>query len=327
LNPVIRAVVRKGLNEGYELIGIKNGWAGLIDNETVKLDRWSISGILPKGGTILGTSRTNPYKKQEDIEKVRKNLKKLRLKALVAVGGDDTLGVAGKLSKEGLSVVGIPKTIDNDVVLTDSTFGFDTAINTATEAIDRLHTTAESHHRVMVVELMGRHAGWIALESGMAGGADYIIIPEVPLDTDDLINTLKNRQKSGKYFSIIVIAEGAKLGKEEFITKDEETDEFGHIKLGGVGEKLANFIAEKTGFETRVTALGHLIRGGKPSAFDRILGTRFGVKAVELIIEGKSGCMVTLKGNKIGTVEIEKIIGKTRTVDKRLYEIAKEFFG
>jgi ATP-dependent phosphofructokinase / diphosphate-dependent phosphofructokinase len=327
LNPVIRAVVRKALNENYDVIGIKNGWQGLINNETVKLDLQSISGILPKGGTILGTSRTNPYKRKEDLEKTIKNIKKLTLDALVAIGGDDTLGVAGKLSKEGFKVVGIPKTIDNDVPYTDTTFGFDSAINIATEAIDRLHTTAESHNRVMVVEVMGRHAGWIALESGIAGGADYIIIPEIPVDLNELVKVLKARQRKGKFFSIIVVAEGAKLSKEELVLKDKDKDAFGNVRLGGIGHILAEKIKEKTGYETRVTVLGHLLRGGTPSAYDRILGTRFGVKAVELIKEGKSGYMVSLKGNKIGSVEIEKIIGKTRYVDKELVKIAREFFG
>ncbi len=327
LNPVIRAVVRKGINENYSVIGIKNGWEGLIDNNTIELDLRSISGILPKGGTILGTSRVNPYKNKEHIKKTRRNIKKLKLDALVAIGGDDTLSVAAKLSKEGFGVVGIPKTIDNDVPYTDTTFGFDSAINIATEAIDRLHTTAESHHRVMVVEVMGRNTGWIALESGIAGGADYIIIPEVPINIDALIKAVKNRKKRGKFFSIVVVAEGAMLEKDKLILKDKEKDEFGHVRLGGIGQKLSDKIREKTGIETRVTVLGHLLRGGTPSAYDRILGTRFGVKAIELIMQNKSGYMVSLQGNKIGTVKIEKIVGKTRYVDKELIKIAKEFFG
>ena len=327
LNPVIRASVRKGLNEGFEIIGIKNGWKGLIDNNTEKLGFQSISGILPKGGTILGTSRTNPYNNEKDIKKVRQNIKRLRLHALVAIGGDDTLTVAAKLSQEGYRVVGIPKTIDNDVPYTDTTFGFDSAINIATEAIDRLHTTAESHHRVMVVEVMGRHAGWIALEAGMAGGADYIVIPEVPLNMNELIGVLKKRKKRGKFFSIIVVAEGAKLEDKTIVLKDQEKDAFGHVKLGGIGQRLADKIQEMTGFETRVTVLGHLVRGGTPSAYDRILGTRFGVKAIELIMQNKSGYMVSLQGNRIGAVKIEKVLGKTRYVDKELIKIAREFFG
>lgn len=327
LNPVIRAVVRKGINEGYNIIGIKNGWQGLIKKTVKKLDLGAISDILSKGGTILGTSRTNPYKNKEDIEKVRKNFKKLGLCALVVIGGEDTLGVAAKLSKEGLAVVGVPKTIDNDVPYTDSTFGFNTAVSIATEAIDRLHTTAESHHRVMIVEIMGRQAGWITLDAGIAGGADYILIPEIPIDIDALITVLKKRKKRGKDFSIIAVAEGAKFKNSKFILQDEEKDAFGHVKLGGIGQQLASIIEKKTGLEIRVTTLGHLLRGGSPSAYDRILGTRFGIKAVELIMQHKTGNMVSLQGKKIGAIKIEKIIGKIRTVDKEYYKIATEFFG
>ncbi len=326
LNPVIRAVTRKATNEGIEVIGIKNGWSGLVNNQTLKLDLKAISGIIHRGGTILGTSRTNPYKDVKLLKKAKKNFKALKLDALVAIGGEDTLGVAAKFSKEGFPVVGVPKTIDNDVPLTDATFGFDTAVNIATEAIDRLHTTAESHHRVMVVEVMGRHAGWIAVNSAIAGGGDYALIPEIPINTEELIESIKSRKKRGKHFSIIVVAEGAKM-KGKMILHDQEVDAFGHVKLGGIGHRLAAIIEKETGFETRVTVLGHLLRGGSPSAYDRILGTKFGVKAVELVLAGKAGYMVSLQGNKIGHVKIEKILGKIRTVDKAYYSLAKEFFG
>lgn len=327
LNPVIRAVVRKGINYGYEIVGIKNGWKGLVENITIKLDIDSISGILPKGGTILGTSRTNPYKKDNDIKACRDNLKKIGLDALIAVGGEDTLGVASKLCKEGFNVVGVPKTIDNDLSYTDYTFGFDTAVNIAMEAIDRLHTTAESHHRIMVVEVMGRHAGWIAVEAGIAGGADVVLIPECPISLDEVCSLIKKRHSRGKTFSIVVVAEGANFKEGDIITQQGDLDAFGHVKLGGIGQILANEIEKRTGYETRVTVLGHLQRGGTPSAFDRVLGTRFGVAAIELVKEGKFGHMVSLQGNDIVSVPIEKAVGTLKTVDMKLYDIAKVFFG
>jgi len=327
LNPVIRAVVRKAFNEGYEVIGFKNGWKGLIENDTVKLDMAAVSGILPKGGTILGTSRTNPYKKEGGVEKVKENFKKNKLDALVAVGGEDTLGVANKLTKDGIpNIVGVPKTIDNDLSATDYTFGFDTAINIATECIDRLHTTAESHHRIMVAEVMGRHAGWIALESGIAGGADVILIPEIPIDMDEVVDIIKKRHARGKTFSIVVVAEGAQF-KAKDVTQEEKLDEFGHVRLGGIGEMLGKEIEKRTGYETRVSVFGHIQRGGSPTAFDRILGTRFGVKAVELITGKKFGQMVALRGNKIVDVPLEEAVKELKTVDMELYEIAKVFFG
>ncbi|MFH1856155.1 MAG: ATP-dependent 6-phosphofructokinase [Candidatus Omnitrophota bacterium] len=328
LNPVIRAVVRKACNEGIEVVGIKNGWEGMVKNLSTPLTINTISGILPKGGTILGTSRTNPYKDPKMVEQVKETFKKLKLDALIATGGEDTLGVAYKLYKnEKLNVVGIPKTIDNDLSGTDYTFGFDTAINIATECIDRLHTTAESHHRVMVVEVMGRHAGWIAIESGIAGGADVILIPEKSIDMDEVCAILKNRYKRKKYFSIVVVAEGALFKKGDTIVKNVQKDAFGHEILGGIGEQLANKIVERTGFETRVTVLGHILRGGSPSAFDRVLGTRFGIKAVELVINGDFGQMVALKGNKIVKISIEKAVKRLKTVDLEWYKVAKEFFG
>lgn len=327
LNPVIRAVVRKGFLEGFTTIGIKNGWKGLIENDTEELDLRKVSGILPKGGTILGTSRTNPYKKEGEVKKAVDNYKKLGLDALIAVGGEDTLGVASKLMKEGLNVVGVPKTIDNDLSGTDYTFGFDTAVNIATECIDRLHTTAESHHRIIVVEVMGRHAGWIATSAGIAGGADIILIPEKPIDLEEVCQLLKKRKERGKLFSIVVVAEGAKFKESTFVIQEEKLDAFGHIRLGGIGDSLAKEIEEKTGFETRVSVLGHIQRGGSPTAFDRILGTRFGVKAVELAKAKKFGKMVSLKGNKIVDVLLEEAVKELKTVDMELYEISKVFFG
>jgi 6-phosphofructokinase 1 len=328
LNPVIRAVVRKGMQEGYEIIGIKNGWKGLIENDTLKLDLGAVSGILPKGGTILGTSRTNPYKKEEDLKKLKNNYAKLGLDALIAVGGEDTLGVVAKLMKEGIpNIVGVPKTIDNDLSGTDYSFGFDTALNTATECIDKLHTTAESHHRIMVVEVMGRHAGWIATEAGIAGGADVILIPEIPIDIEEVCTMIKKRHQRGKTFSIIVVAEGAKFKEGTVVTQEEKLDEFGHIRLGGIGDALATEIEKRTGYETRVSVLGHIQRGGTPSAFDRILGTRFGVKAVELVKNKKFGRMAALIGNKVIDVPIADAVKALKTVDMELYEIAKTFFG
>ncbi|MCU0651965.1 MAG: 6-phosphofructokinase [Candidatus Omnitrophica bacterium] len=329
LNPVIRAAVRKGLLEGYEIIGIKDGWKGLIEANTIPLTIDSVSGILPRGGTILGTSRTNPYKKEGDVQKVKDNFKKLGLYALIAIGGEDTLGVASKLHKDGLSnVVGVPKTIDNDLSATDYTFGFDTAINVAMECIDRLHTTAESHHRILVAEVMGRHAGWIALEAGIAGGADVILIPEIPIDIEEVCAILKKRHARGKNFSIVVVAEGAQFKKSGMVLQEEKLDSFGHVRLGGIGETLAQQIEAKTGFETRVSVFGHIQRGGSPTAFDRVLGTRFGVKAVELIKDKKFGKMVALAGIKIIDVPLEEAVKALKTVDLELYEnVAKVFFG
>ncbi len=328
LNPVIRAVVRKALLSGFEIVGIKNGWKGLVENDTVALNINAVSGILPKGGTILGTSRTNPYKKEGDLVKVKENFKKIGLDALVAVGGEDTLGVASKLVRDGIpNIVGVPKTIDNDLSATDYTFGFDTALNVAMECIDRLHTTAESHHRIIVAEVMGRHAGWIAIEAGIAGGADVILIPEIPIDLDEVCKIIKQRHERGKTFSIVVVAEGAQFKDGTMVTQEQKLDAFGHVRLGGIGENLADLIEKRTGFETRVSVLGHIQRGGSPTAFDRVLGTRFGVKAVELIISRKFGQMVALAGNKIIDVPLSEAVKDLKTVDKDLYEIARVFFG
>lgn len=327
LNSVIRAIVRKAVNESHEVLGFRYGWKGLLEKTFIPLDLNSVSGILHKGGTILGTSRTNPYKTEGNAQKAINNFKELGLDALIAIGGEDTLGVATKLSKEGLNIVGVPKTIDNDLDATDFTFGFDTAINIAMECIDRLHTTAESHNRVMVVEVMGRHAGWIAAYAGIAGGADYILIPELSINIDEVCESLKKRHERGKNFSIVVISEGASFSDEDFILQEKKLDQFGHVRLGGIGQNLGQLIEEKTGYETRVTVLGHIQRGGTPSAFDRVLGTRFGVKAYELIKAGKFGEMASLKGNQIVGIPLEQATAKLKTLDLDLYEIAKTFFG
>ncbi len=329
LNATIRAIVRKAAQHGISVIGIRNGWKGLIEADVAELDLRSVSGILHKGGTILGTSRTNPYKKEGGVQKVVDNYKKLGLDCLIAIGGEDTLGAANRLSKEnkGMNIVGAPKTIDNDLSCTDFTFGFDTAVNIATEAIDRLHTTAESHHRIMVVEVMGRHAGWIAVYSGLAAGADMILIPEMPIEMDEVCAALKKRHDKGKGFSIVVVAEGAKFKKGDVVTQEEKLDAFGHVRLGGISEILAKIMEERTGYETRVTVLGHIQRGGTPTAFDRVLATRFGIKTVELALTEKFGYMASLSGNEITEVPLEAAVGKLKTVDMRLYDIAKVFFG
>ncbi|MGB9612665.1 MAG: 6-phosphofructokinase [Candidatus Margulisiibacteriota bacterium] len=329
LNAVIRAVVRKGIqNYNYEMVGLRRGWAGLLEMDTEPLDLRSVSGILPRGGTIIGTSRTNPAKVEGGYNKAIENFKKLGLDALVAIGGEDTLGVANELAKRGLPVVGVPKTIDNDLSATDFTFGFDTAVNIVMEAVDRLHTTAESHDRVMVVEVMGRHAGWIATYGGLAGGADMILIPEIPFDTNEVCQTIKKRHERGKNFSIVVVAEGAvPKDAETYVTKDKTVDAFGHVKLGGIGEALAKEIEKRTGYETRATVLGHIQRGGSPTAFDRVLGTRLGIAAIDLVAEKKWGSMVALRGNEIVNVPLAEAVAKLKTVDPKLYEIAKVFFG
>ncbi len=328
LNSVIRAVVRKSINEKYEVTGIRNGWKGLIEDDAFPLTLDSISGILPKGGTILGTSRTNPYKKEGGLAWVKDNYRKLGLDALIAVGGEDTLGVAAKLIKDGITnIIGVPKTIDNDLLATDYTFGFDTALNTAMECIDKLHTTAESHHRIIVVEVMGRHAGWIAIESGIAGGADVILIPEIPADIDEVCALIKKRHSRGKTFSIIVVSEGAQFKEGTFVTQEKRLDECGHVRLGHIGEILGKEKEKRTGSERRVSVLGHIQRGGTPTAFDRVLGTRFGVKAVELAMAKNYGQMVALAGNRIFNVPLEEAVATLKTVDMELYDIAKVFFG
>ncbi|MEK6539351.1 MAG: ATP-dependent 6-phosphofructokinase [Deltaproteobacteria bacterium] len=328
LNAVIRAVAKKAFAYGYEVIGIRDGWRGLVEIDTVPLDIQAVSGILSRGGTILGTSRTNPFKSPDMAEKVINNIKKLGLDVLVGIGGDDTLGVASKLFKKGIKTIGIPKTIDNDLSGTDFTFGFDTAVSIVTEALDRLHTTTEAHHRAMIVEVMGRHAGWIATYGGMAGGADMILIPERPFEINDVADVVKKRAKRGRGFSIIVVAEGAvPKGVEGYITKDVKKDAFGNVMLGGIGEFLAKEVEKATGVETRHVVLGHLQRGGSPTAHDRVLATRYGVRAVELINEGKFGVMVALQGNKIVPIPLEEGVRQTKTVDMETYKVAEVFFG
>jgi len=328
LNAVIRAVVRKGiLFHKFDILGIKNGWLGLMEGLVIPLDLNSISGILPRGGTILGTSRTNPFKVEGGLGKINAQMSKYEIDALVAIGGEDTLGVACKLQENGINCVGVPKTIDNDLSGTDYTFGFDTAVSTVTDALDRLHSTAEAHHRVMVVEVMGRHTGWIAVEGGLAGGADYILIPEVPFDIDEICSGITKRHYRGKEFSIVVVAEGAAPKKDQLILQTEERDAFGHVRLGGIGYVLSKEIEQRTGFETRATVLGHIQRGGSPTAFDRILATRYGVAAIDLVKEGKFGYMVSLQGNKIVPVPLADAVAKIKTVDMELYELAKVFFG
>jgi ATP-dependent phosphofructokinase / diphosphate-dependent phosphofructokinase len=328
LNPVIRAIVRKGLTKGYKISGIKNGWKGLLDKEIMNLDIDSVSGILHRGGTILRTSRTNPYSNEGDVKKVMENFKALGLDALVPIGGEDTLGVAAKLYHDfKLPVIGVPKTIDNDIAGTDFTFGFDTAVNIAMECIDRLHTTAESHNRVMVVEVMGRHAGWIALYAGLSGGADAILIPEKPIDMAEVCSLIKKRHSRNKDFSVIVVAEGAKFKEGDDVVQSDELDSFGHVKLGGIGQQVADKLEQATGYETRITVLGHIQRGGSPTAYDRVLGTRYGIKAFELVDEGKFGYVVALKGNEIVPLAIEEVLGKLKTVDEKIYDIAATFFG
>ncbi len=328
INAVIRAAVRHAIQTyDYETVGIRDGWYGLLQGRYVQLNLNVISGILPKGGSILGTSRTNPFKTENGPLKTLENMKRKGIDALVAIGGDDTLTVASKMFDLGLKVVAVPKTIDNDLAETDATFGFNTAVAIATEALDRLHTTAEAHHRIIVIEVMGRNTGWIALETGIAGGADVILIPEKPFDTQEVCNYVKHRQKRGKKFSLIVVAEGAKPKDGREILHSTRIDEFGHPQLGGVGYYLAKEIENKLKIETRVVTLGHLQRGGSPTAYDRILATRFGKAAIDLIHEGKFGHMVALKGKDVTSVPLKNVIGKRKTVDLELYDLAQIFFG
>jgi len=329
LNAVIRAVVHRSIKAyGWSVVGFRHSWRGLLQSEVEDLDLKKVSGILPRGGTILGTSRTNPYQEPGGEARIRQELSGRGVDILAVIGGEDTLGVAKKLSEAGVKLVGIPKTIDNDVNGTDYTFGFDTALSIATEAIDRLHTTAESHDRVIVVEVMGRHAGWIALESGVAGGADVILIPEYPVSVEEVCDVVRRRHERGKNFSIIVVAEGARLRDVEGApvqVQSERRDAFGHVRLGGIGATLAARIEERTGFESRYSVLGHIQRGGSPSAFDRFLGTRFGVAAVDLAHHEGFGRMVAIRGMKIVDVPIDEALGSPKTVDRDLYELAKVF--
>jgi 6-phosphofructokinase 1 len=325
LNAVIRAIVRKGsFHYEDDFLGFVEGWRGLLEDKTMDLSLEAVGGILPRGGTILRTSRTNPAKHEGGLQKCADNLKKHGCDALIAIGGDDTLSVAKKLFDNGVKVVGVPKTIDNDLSGTDFTFGFDTAVNVASNAIDRVHTTAEAHNRVIVVEVMGRSAGWIAAYSGIAGGADVILIPEIPFDIDEVSELIRQRHARGRYFSIIVAAEGAKFkgGSEVQDGATDERDEFGHPRLGGIGSAVAREIEKRTGFESRSVVLGHIQRGGTPSAFDRVLATRYGLGAIDMVHRGEFGQMAALRGNKIISIPLAEAIASNRKVDKEILDAA-----
>jgi 6-phosphofructokinase 1 len=328
LNAVIRAVVRTNANRGGTTVGFLEGWRGLVENNSVDLTADGTDDIISRGGTILGSSRTNPFKDEDSIGKVIQNIQTAELDALIAIGGDDTLGVAHRLNAEhGINTIGIPKTIDNDLSSTDVTFGFDTSINVVMEAVDRLRTTAESHRRVMVIETMGRHAGWITCFSGVSTAADYFLIPEEKPDLDYMCQLLKRRRQNGKMYGIVIVSEGVELPSADgFVTQDAELDEFGHVKLGGVGEIIAELIERRTGIETRVVTLGHLQRGGAPSAYDRVLGTRLGVHAARLAHEGRFGQMVSLRGTQITSVDLGEAVGEMRTLEPEFMDEAREFF-
>jgi 6-phosphofructokinase 1 len=329
LNAAIRAIVRKGIDYyGHAIVGFRDGWRGPLENLHEELTIESTRGILPRGGTILGTSRTNPFKRDEGPERVSETMAALHLDGVIAIGGEDTLGAAARLHGEhGLAVLGVPKTIDNDLAATDVTFGFDTALQVATDAIDRLHTTAESHHRVMVVEVMGRHAGWIALHSGLAGGGDVILIPERPFDIEDVCRLIRRRHSRGRNFSIVVVAEGALPEEGTLELAEGEKDEFGHVRLGGIGHRLEREIEARTSFETRAVVLGHIQRGGTPTAFDRVLATRLGVGAIDAAHEGRWGTMPALRGTRIMLVPLSEAVEQLRTVPPEDYEVAAPFFG
>ena len=327
LNAVIRAVVRKGVGVyGYEFIGFRDGWKGPLENLTMELAIPQVRGILPRGGTILGSSRTNPFKVDDGVDRIRTNLHELGVDALVAIGGEDTLGVATRLYELGVNVVGVPKTIDNDLNATDYTFGFDTALNIAMEAIDRLHTTAESHHRALIVEVMGRHAGWIALHAGLAGGANVILIPEQRFSIDRVCSYVESRFHS-HYAPIIVVAEGAMPEDSEELTRSQDVDAFGHIRLGGIGDWVGKQIEQRTGKEARTTVLGHIQRGGTPTAFDRVLATRFGLHAIDAVHNGDFGKMVALRGTDIVRVALADATTELKTVSPELYAEAEVLFG
>ena len=328
LNAVIRAVVRRGSQLGHEFVGYRNGWAGVLGGDSRPLDTRTTRGILHRGGTILGTSRTNPYKQEDGGARVRAMLERDGVDALIPIGGEDTLGVAGRLTQDGVPCVGVPKTIDNDLAGTDYTFGFQTAVQIATEAIDRLHTTAESHNRVIVVEVMGRHAGWIAAHSGMAGGADVILVPERRFDVDEVCERVRRRHDAGSTFSIVVVAEGALPKDEEAVQSlHQGTDAFGHARLGGIAVHLEREIEKRTGYETRMTILGHIQRGGTPLAYDRVLATRFGVAAVEVADRGDFGNMVALRGTEIVVVPLSEALAEPKLLDPAFFETAEVFFG
>ena len=329
LNAVIRAIVRRGIDDhGHEIVGFRDGWRGPIEGLHEDLTVESTRGILPRGGTILRSSRTNPFKRDDGPGVIRATLDSAGLDGLIAIGGEDTLGAAARLhSEHDLPVIGVPKTIDNDIAGTDMTFGFDTAVQIATDAIDRLHTTAESHNRVMIVEVMGRHAGWIALYSGLAGGADVILIPERPFDIEEVCRLIQRRHSRGRYFSIVVVAEGAVPEEGTMETMAAGEDEFGHARLGGMGQRLEREIEERTGYETRATVLGHIQRGGTPTAFDRVLATRLGLAAVDAASEARWGMMPALRGTRIELVPLSEAVADLRTVPAEDYEAAATFFG
>ncbi|MEV8515597.1 6-phosphofructokinase [Dactylosporangium sp. NPDC051484] len=327
LNAVIRAVVRKGISTyGHEFVGFRDGWRGPLEGITRELGIAQVRGILPRGGTILGSSRTNPFKIDGGVEKIKSNLADLGIDALVAIGGEDTLGVASKLTDLGVNVVGVPKTIDNDLGATDYTFGFDTAVNIAMEAIDRLHTTAESHHRTLVVEVMGRHAGWIALHAGLAGGANVILLPERQFDVEQVAGYVEKRFQT-QYSPIVVVAEGAQPLDGQMVLHNQELDAFGHVRLGGIGQWLAEQLEAKTGKEARTVVLGHIQRGGTPTAFDRVLATRFGLHAIDAVNEGDFGKMVALRGTDIARVPLADATRELKTVPVERYTEAEVFFG
>ena len=328
LNAVIRAVVRKGVDQyGHAIVGYRDGWRGVLESKSMPLNPANVAGILHRGGTILGSSRTNPFKEERGVERVRESLESERIEALIAVGGEDTLGVAAKLAAEGVNVVGVPKTIDNDVSGTDFTFGFNTAVQICTDAIDRLHTTAESHNRVILLEVMGRNTGWIATYAGIAGGADAILVPERPFDIDQVCAHIQHRHQKGSTFSIVVVAEGATPAEGREVSARAGKDDFGHVRLGGIGVELEREIEARTGFETRVTILGHIQRGGTPTAFDRVLATRFGIAGIDAVDEGDYGKMVALRGTRIERVALADAVGELKTLDPDLYATAEVFFG
>jgi 6-phosphofructokinase 1 len=328
LNAVMRAVARKAEREfGDELVGFLDGWKGVLEGRSIPLDVEAFRGTLPRGGTILGSSRTNPYKVDGGPEQAKATLAEQGIDALVAIGGEDTLGVANRLAAEGVHVVGVPKTIDNDLSATELTFGFDTAVQICVDAIDRLHTTAESHDRVMVVEVMGRHAGHIATWAGIAGGATMTLIPEQPFDVEAVCEAIRHRHEHGKRLaSIIVVSEGATPKEGTMELQSGEVDAFGHVRLGGVGTRLAEQIETRTGYETRVTTLGHVQRGGTPTAFDRVLATRFGVAAIDAVHDGDWGKMVALRAGSIVRVPLAEAVGELKLVDRELYDVARVFF-
>src|SRR3954449_682911 len=329
LNAVIRAIVRKAtLHHGHDILGFRDGWRGPLEADTMELTLDSTRGILPRGGTILRSSRTNPFKRDDGPDVIRANFERLGVDGLIAIGGEDTLGVANRLHGEhGIPVVGVPKTIDNDLGGTEMTFGFDTAVQVATDALDRLHTTAESHNRVLVLEVMGRHAGWIALHSGLAGGADVILIPERPVELDQVCDAIRVRHDRGSFFSIVVVAEGAKLADGGLATVGGQTDEFGHERLGGIGDRLAHEIEQRTGYETRATSLGHIQRGGTPTAFDRVLATRFGVAAITGVHDRRWGSMAALRSGQVELVPLAEAVASLRTVTKANYSVAESVLG